>query len=91
MVHMLQAIDEMLERQQRIEMQYIGAVSLLGRVSHVLTDEERDFVFAAMQDLLEVMPRRFTIVRGYNKLTLQPIIKEVKYERKGSTTNSSQG
>jgi hypothetical protein len=57
---------------QSMEIKYIGAVSLLGRLCRNLDEEDMELVKIAMEDLLEEMPGRFEIWKVSGGYSLEP-------------------
>ena len=57
-----------------IEMQYIGAVALLGRIvrSFHYNEEDLALVEMAMQDLVKTLPGRFEVVKTTGGWSLEP-------------------
>ena len=56
-----------------MEIKYIGAVALLGRLSQRIKDEEDLYcIEQAMNDLLEDLPGRFEIWKLHNGFSLEP-------------------
>jgi len=58
-----------------LEMKYIGAVALLGRISHNFRDDEKTLycIKHAMDDLVEELPGRFEVVKTSGGYSLEPI------------------
>jgi hypothetical protein len=58
----------------RVELQYIGAVSLLGRLSrHIEDEEDMCCIEMAMNDLVAALPGRFEIVECHRGWSLEPL------------------
>ncbi len=57
---------------QSMEIKYIGAVSLLGRLCRRLDEEDMDLVRRAMDDLLDEFPGRFEIWKVSGGFSLEP-------------------
>lgn len=64
-----------------LEIKYIGAVSLLGRLvskGREIQNEDIILVHAAMNDLLEEFPERFEIWKVSGGYSLEPLHQETK-------------
>ena len=62
------------ERHHKLELQYIGAVALLGRLSRdSKDDEDLCCVEMAMNDLVKALPGRFEAVKYNRGWSLEPI------------------